>query len=109
MSGTRYVYLFGDQTGDFDAGLRCLFQSKSNSLLTCFFERCYYAIRQEITRLPPSEQERFPRFTNIVELLARYRDSSDRAALGSALTCIYQLGCFIKYECVDYGQNQGQC
>lgn len=109
MPDTRCVYLFGDQTGDFDTGLRDLFQSKSNSLLTCFFERCYYAIRQEINRLPPSQQEGFPRFTNVVELLARYRESSDNVALGSVLTCIYQLGCFIKYGYSKRQENRGKC
>lgn len=96
MGSTRCVYLFGDQTGDFGAGLRHLFQAKTNSLLTSFFERCYYAMRQEISKLPPSQQQAFPRFASVVELLARSRDSGPNPALESALTCIYQLGCFIK-------------
>lgn len=96
MDGVRRVYLFGDQTGDFDAGLRHLFQAKNNFLLSTFFDRCYYAIRQEITRLPPSQQRMFPRFTNVVELLAHHRELGPNPALESALTCIYQFGYFIK-------------
>lgn len=93
---TCYIYLFGDQTGDFDACLRHLFQAKANPLLTSFFERCYYAIRQEITNLLPSQQQAFPRFTSVVDLLAKSRETGPNPALESALTCIYQLGCFIK-------------
>lgn len=96
MEGTRRVYLFGDQTGGFDAGLRHLFQAKNNFLLASFFERVYHAIRQEITELPPSQQRIFPRFANVPDLLARYRESGCNPALESALTCIYQLGWFIK-------------
>lgn len=96
MEGIRRVYLFGDQTGDFDAGLRRLLHSKNNSLVTAFFQRCYHALRQEITKLPPSQRQIFPRFTSIVDLLARYRESGVNPALESALTCIYELASFIK-------------
>lgn len=96
MEGLRRVYLFGDQTGDFDAGLRRLLHAKNSSLVTAFFQRCFYALRQQITKLPPSQRQIFPRFTSIIDLLARYRESSVNPALESALTCIYELGCFIK-------------
>lgn len=96
MEGLRRVYLFGDQTGDFDAGLRRLLHVKNNSLVTAFFQKCFYALRQQITRLPPSQRQIFPRFTSIIDLLARYRESGVNPALESALTCIYELGCFIR-------------
>lgn len=97
MEGPRGVYLFGDQTSDFDAGLRRLLQVKNNTIVASFFQRCFHALRQEIARLSPSERKIFPRFTSIVDLLARHRESDPNPALESALTCIYQLGCFIKY------------
>ncbi|OGM44778.1 polyketide synthetase PksP [Aspergillus bombycis] len=97
MEGPRGVYLFGDQTSDFDAGLRRLLQVKNNTIVASFFQRCFHALRQEIARLPPSERKIFPRFTSIVDLLARHRESDPNPALESALTCIYQLGCFINY------------
>jgi len=96
MAAASRVYLFGDQTGDFDAGLRRLLQAKNNSLVTSFFERCFYALRHEIAQLSPTQRQIFPRFTSVVDLLARYRESGPNPALESALTCIYQLGCFIK-------------
>lgn len=94
--GLCRVYLFGDQTGDFDVGLRRLLHTKNNSLVTAFFQRCFYALRQEITKLPPSQRQIFPRFTSLLDLLARYRESGINPALESALTCTYELGCFIK-------------
>ncbi|CAL5871299.1 uncharacterized protein PFLUO_LOCUS5549 [Penicillium psychrofluorescens] len=97
MEGTGRVFLFGDQTADFDSGLRRLLHAKNDSLLSAFFQKCYHAVRGEITKLPQSERQVFPRFTSIVDLLARYRESGPNAALESALTTIHQLGCFIHY------------
>ncbi|KAJ5609421.1 hypothetical protein N7528_009988 [Penicillium herquei] len=97
MKSPSRVYLFGDQTADFDSGLRRLLQAKNDSLLIAFFQKCYHALRKEISQLPPSERQMFPRFTSIVDLLARYREHGPNAALESALTTIYQLGCFIHY------------
>ncbi|KAJ5913137.1 hypothetical protein N7504_002020 [Penicillium tannophilum] len=97
MQGPSRVYLFGDQTADFDSGLRRLLQAKNDSLLTAFFQKCYHALRSEISKLPPSERQMFPRFTSIVDLLARYREHGPNVALESTLTTIYQLGCFVHY------------
>ncbi|KAJ5979309.1 hypothetical protein N7501_002651 [Penicillium viridicatum] len=97
MEGPSHVYLFGDQTADSDSGLRQLLHAKNDSLLAAFFQKSYYALRKEITSLPPSERQQFPRFTSIVDLLARFKESGPNPALESALTTIYQLGCFIHY------------
>lgn len=96
MVASSRVYLFGDQTGDFDAGLRRLLQAKNHTLVASFFQKCFFALRHEITKLSPSQRRLFPRFTSVIDLLARYRQSGPNPALESALTCIYQLGCFIK-------------
>lgn len=96
MESPSLVYVFGDQTEDFDTGLRRLLHSKNDSLVTAFFQQCYHALRQEITKLPPSKRQIFPRFTSIIDLLARYRESSANPVLENALTCIYELASFIK-------------
>jgi naphtho-gamma-pyrone polyketide synthase len=98
MEDLRRIYLFGDQTISCDEGLRNLLQAKNHTIVASFIERCFHALRQEITRLPPSQRTLFPRFTSIADLLARHRESGTNPALGSALTCIYQLGCFIDYH-----------
>ncbi|KAJ6155451.1 hypothetical protein N7470_006017 [Penicillium chermesinum] len=97
MADLNQVYLFGDQTADFESGLRRLLQTKNDSLVIAFFQKCYHAVRQEISKLPPSERQMFPRFTSIVDLLARYKEHGANVVLESTLTTIYQLGCFIHY------------
>lgn len=97
MGSATKAYVLGDQTTEFDSGLRRLIQAKSNSFVTTFLERCYFALRHEITQLPPSDRSKFPRFTSIVSLLSRYRELGPNPALESALTTIYQLGSFISY------------
>lgn len=96
MAGPSRVYLFGDQTADFDSGLRRLLHAKNDSLVTAFFLKSYYALRQEISQQSPSQRQTFPRFTSIVDLLARYREFGPNPALESALTTLYQLGSFIQ-------------
>lgn len=96
MSALMQVLLFEDQTNDFDAGLRRLSQCKDNELLISFLERCHYVLRLEIGRLPMAERELFPRFTSLLDLLARYRKSANNPALEDALTCIHQIACFIR-------------
>ncbi|KAL3491272.1 hypothetical protein BJX62DRAFT_251459 [Aspergillus germanicus] len=98
MEGSYHVYLFGDQTGDFETGLRRLLQAKNHTVVSAFFQRSYHALRQQIASLPPAERSMFPRFTSIVDLLARHCESRGNSAMESALTCIYQLGCFINYH-----------
>ncbi|EAW14609.1 polyketide synthase alb1 [Aspergillus clavatus NRRL 1] len=98
MEDLRRVYLFGDQTISCDEGLRNLLQAKNHTIVASFFERCFHALRREISKLPPSQRSLFPRFTSIADLLARHRESGTNPALGSALTCIHQLGCFIDYH-----------
>lgn len=97
MMKTCHVYVFGDQTGEFEPGLRNLLHTKDNSFLASFFEKCFHVLRHEISRLPPSDREKFPSFTSIIHLLAQYRQAAPNPALESTLTCIYQLAAFIKF------------
>ncbi|KAL9126698.1 MAG: hypothetical protein Q9217_004295 [Psora testacea] len=97
MSEPKQILLFGDQTNAFDEGIRKLSQHKDNAFLISFLERCHFALRAEIGKLPVSQRQLFPRFTSILDLLARYRKSGDNPALEGALTCIHQVACFIGY------------
>ncbi len=92
------VFIFGDQTNASDADLRQLLHVNDNSVLRSFFERVAYALRVEIARLSFVQQEQFPRYNTLLELLtARRREHGDNPALGLALLCTNQLGRFIKY------------
>ena len=96
MGRTTKILLLGDQTNGFDSGLRRLLHVKDNNHLMAFFERVHYALRLEIGHLPITERDSFPRFTSVIDLLARHREGGTNPALESALTCIHQLACFIR-------------
>lgn len=94
-----HVYVFGDQTYDYNAKLCSLLASKHNPILNSFFEQACYIIRAEIGRLPLAQRASFPKFTNLADLLARQRESVDvNPAFQTALSCVYQLGCFIRLD-----------
>lgn len=91
------VYLFGDQTFDVCTKLRDLLHSNDSPTLDRFFQQAYFNLRSEIAQLPVYERDKYPRFANLAELLAwRERQQSPNVALDNALTCIYQLGYFIR-------------
>ena len=97
MEYPTQLFVFGDQTNASDADLRRLLHVNDNSVLRSFFERVSYALRVEIARLPAVQQEWFPHYANLLQLLtARRREREDNPALGLALLCINQLGRFIK-------------
>lgn len=90
------VYVFGDQTNAFESDLTQLLHVKDCEVLQSFFEQVSFALRLEISRLPLHQQEWFPRFTSIVDLLARYSEDRSNPALGLSLLCLNQLARFIK-------------
>lgn len=61
-----------------------------------FLTKTNLALRLEITKLPPSQQEQFPRFSTLIELLNGFRKYGSHPALGLGLLCLNQLARFIK-------------
>lgn len=109
MEPPSQVFIFGDQTNASDADLRQLLHVNENSVLRSFFERVNYALRVEIARLPAIQQDWFPRYTTLLELLtARRRGSGNNPALGLALLCINQLGHFVKYVVASTAPRGGE-
>lgn len=96
MDRSTDIFVFGDQTAGFEAGLRRLLHKKDNALLSSFFERVHYVLRLEIGHLSASQQEQFPRFISLLDLLGKYRELGSNPALESALVCAHQLACFIR-------------
>lgn len=91
------IYIFGDQTNSYESDLTQLLHIKGSGLLSSFFEQTHYALRLEISRLPTSRQGWFPRFTSVIDILARKADSGSNPALELALLCLTQLARFIRY------------
>lgn len=101
MDKSSQVLLFGDQTTSSQASLKRLLSVKHNALLTTFFERVFFALRQETSRLPVSFQDQFPRFTSLLDLLARHTESKVKnPALESAFHTLNQLASFVR--CVTH-------
>lgn len=93
---TVQIFLFGDQTSAFEADLRQLLHVKDNEVLTSFLTKANLALRLEITKLPPSQQEQFPRFSTLIDLLNGFRKYGSHPALELGLLCLNQLARFIK-------------
>lgn len=90
------IYVFGDQTVDYQLFLRQVFQRKG-LLLTTFLERAGNALREEISNLSSIRHGgRIPDFSNILELLERSSAVGlQHPALESAFVCLAQLAHFI--------------
>lgn len=90
------ILLFGDLTIAFEEDLRQLLHCKNNGLMQSFFHQVSQAFRQEFALLPSQQQEWFPRFTDLVDLLANLDGMIGTLALRFGLLCVYQIGRLIK-------------
>lgn len=99
MTGQLKLYLFGDQTCDVQSHLKDLIHHRDNPVLEDFLVKAYNAIRTEIYTLPCEVRENLPRFTCIDDIILRKQDVKRCVPLDMALTCMYQLGIFIRYGC----------
>lgn len=92
------LFLFGDQTYDNSPHRKDLMRHRENPVLENFLNKSYEAIRKEIYKLPIEVRESLPRFTCVDDLLLWKQDGKRVIALDMALTCLYQLGVFIRYD-----------
>lgn len=94
-----FAYVFGDQSYDFLGLLRRLGHDNSDAVVSEFLDGGAVVLKKEISRLPPAQQAQCPRFSGIADLASRYSGSSSTTqnpVLSQALTCIAQLGLFIR-------------
>ncbi|KAG8525582.1 Type I Iterative PKS [Bacidia gigantensis] len=70
MAGPLSVFLFGDQDSQCRDHLGELMLTGSNPILNTFFDQAALSLRQEIQRLPWSQRDSFPSFSNFLDLLA---------------------------------------
>ena len=93
---TVQIFLFGDQINAFEADLRQLLHIKDNEVLNSFLTKANLALRLEITKFSPSQQEHFPRFSTLIDLLNGFREYGSHPALELGLLCLNHLARFIK-------------
>lgn len=96
MECNRRIYLFGDQTYNFDSSLRELLQHH-DPLLISFFERTWQVLRLEIGKLPSELRHEFPRLSSIADMIYQRQNAQIPPSLEMALALIYQLGSFIRW------------
>ncbi|EME39092.1 polyketide synthase [Dothistroma septosporum NZE10] len=95
-SNATRVLVFGDQTYDFVPKLRELFHVKDNPILTAFLEQSHYVVRaQMIQTLPPAEHKAARTF-DLADMLKKYVAGKLNPAFQTALSCITQLGVFMR-------------
>ncbi len=90
------IFLFGDLTISFEGDLRQLLHVKGNGTLRSFFDQVGFAFREEFGKLPASQQDWFPRFTTIIDLLSKLGETEGTPALKFALLSVCQIGQFIR-------------
>ena len=91
------LFFFGDLTISFEEDLRQLLHVKDNAILRSLFERVGFTLRAEVAKLPACQQAWFPRFSTIVDLVSKLRETEGAPALNSALLCLCELGQFIRW------------
>ena len=96
MADHLKLYLFGDQTHDVQPNMKTLLHSRNNPILEDFLVKSYDALRLEIYKLPPQIRDDLPRFTSLDDLIVWERKETRCIPLDMALTCLYQLGTFIR-------------
>lgn len=101
------IFVFGDLSISFRENLRQLLHTKCNETLRSFFEQVGFAFRQELAKLPASQQDWFPCFTTLVDLLSKLGETEGTPALEFALVCICQIGQFIRYELQSHSYSLG--
>lgn len=86
------ILLFGDLSLiHFKDHLRLLLHVKNNPLLASFFDRVSYALRRLIEVLPDEEQDLFPRFTTLIDLVSRLGDTDGTSVLGFFLLSVHEV------------------
>ncbi|KAK0718470.1 polyketide synthase [Lasiosphaeria miniovina] len=96
------VLLFGDlsSTG-FEDELRRLLHFKENPLLDSFFQKVGSALRTLIGSLPSQQQDLFPRFTTLVDLVSRLGETSGTSILRFFALSVHEVAQFIAYYGCD--------
>lgn len=100
------VVAFGDQTYDCSEAVSQLLRVRDDAIVVDFLERATAVVKAELTRLSSEQQEETPRFATLAELVPRYRAGTLNPAVSQALTCITQLGLFIRYGSTVHGSAE---
>ncbi|KAK3681664.1 polyketide synthase [Podospora appendiculata] len=92
------VLVFGDlSSSGVEDDLRKLLHIKTNPLLVSFFEQVGFVLRRTIGGLPSEQQDWFPRFTTLIDLVARLGETAATPVLRFFVLSVYEVAQFIVY------------
>ena len=96
MAPNTRIFLFGDQTFDFVPKLRQLLPIKDNPILTAFFEQAHYVVRAQMIQTLDPQEHKASRTSNLAQMVQKYTEGKLSPAFQTALSCICQLGYFMR-------------
>ncbi|KFY41333.1 hypothetical protein V494_03051 [Pseudogymnoascus sp. VKM F-4513 (FW-928)] len=103
ITASCQVLLFGDLASHFEDELCQLVHVRGNEMLRSFFDQVSHALRQEFGDLPSSQQDLFPRFTTLVDLVSKLAETDGTPVLRFTLLPVCEIGQFIRY----FGEGSG--
>jgi naphtho-gamma-pyrone polyketide synthase len=87
-----HVLIFGDLSlMHVEEQLRRLLHVKNNPLLASFFDRVNYTLRRLVETLPAEQQDLFPRFTTLVDVLQKLGETDGIPVLRFLLLSVHQV------------------
>ncbi|KAL9594396.1 MAG: hypothetical protein Q9219_007055 [cf. Caloplaca sp. 3 TL-2023] len=96
------ILLYGDLSSvHFEDQLRRLLHVKTNPLLVSFFDRVSHGLRRALEHLPMEQQDFFPRFTTIVDLLAKSTETDGSPVLDFFLLSVHEMAQTVEYFTED--------
>ena len=96
MAHNTQLYLFGDQTYDFVPKLRELLSQQDSPLLSAFLEQAHYVVRAQMIQSLSPEEHKAARTADLAQMVQKYVAGSLSPAFQTALSCICQLGSFMR-------------
>ena len=97
MAQSRQLFLFGDQTADFVPKLRSLLSVQDCPILAAFLDQSHYVVRAQMLQSMNTVDHKLARTADLRQMVQKYVDGKLTPAFRTALVCLCQLGCFIRY------------
>lgn len=94
---TLELLVFGDVTANFESELRELLHVRDNEAMQSLFDRVAYVLRDELGKQPSAVQDLFPRFTTLIDLVAKLGENEGAPVLRFCLMTVAQLAKFIHF------------
>ena len=97
MSPKMNIFLFGDQTADYNSNLLGKLRQNDIPILTSFLEKANVTLREEISRQPGLVQKTIPSFSTLLDLVQWFSESGvSSPAIESAICTTCQIACLIR-------------